>query len=214
VVHVDVDARKLSMQHFFHHLRGIALPFAVSSSDAPYAELKVSGDIDGCASLLSVKSSYFSKKCTNLTGVKDRRRVPTVSLETVLTKWLGGRRVDFAKIDAQGLDVSVIRSAGQAVEQLRAVQLEVVRDRPPLKCPVQYAGDGQYAKCPKTEAALAELGLRPFGTNCTFLRFGEAHGCEAQMTFVRPGEFDAPLVRSICALGWPHTCGPGWRYTR
>ena len=31
------------------------------------------------------------------------------------------------------------------------------------------------------------------------------------MTFVRPGEFDEPLVRTLCTAGagWPHSCGPG-----
>ena len=71
---------------------------------------------------------HNAQDCTNLTGVLEKRRVPSVSLEVVLRDWLAGRRVALAKVDAQGLDVGVVRSAGSAVHRLQAVQLEVVRD--------------------------------------------------------------------------------------
>ena len=37
----------------------------------------------------------------------------------------------------------------------------------------------------------------------------EAGGCEAEMMFVRPGDFDERLVRAFCTAGRPHSCGPG-----
>ena len=48
------------------HARGIALPFAVSSVRNGQVELKVSGAMDGCASLLKPRPGYFSKSCTRL----------------------------------------------------------------------------------------------------------------------------------------------------
>ena len=62
---------------------------------------------------------HNSQDCTNLTGVLEKRRVPSVSLEVVLRDWLAGRRVALAKVDAQGLDVGVVRSAGSAVRLVR-----------------------------------------------------------------------------------------------
>lgn len=178
----------------FHHPRGIALPFAVSSdanavrefkisgkadSPSPLAspapatltqvrEFKISGKTDGCASLLSAVSSYYSNDCTNTSGVLERRAVPSVSLEVILGTWLRGRDVSVAKVDAQGLDVGVVRSGGRYLSQLKAVQLEVVRDRPPLKCEPQYAaepGRASEAKCGVLVRAMDELGDEPDGTN-------------------------------------------------
>lgn len=199
----------------FHHTRGLALPFAVSdsastSTEPASAELKISGSIDGCASLLDAVSSYFSRSCTNSSGVLDRRRVPTVSLRTVLTRWLNGREVALAKIDAQGLDVALLAAAGDALSQVKALQIEVVRDRPPLKCRVQYGGDAaKLAKCNAAVSTLHGLGFEPYGTNCSVHNFHEAFGCEAQMTFVRPAGFDERLVRRFCQDDKVKTCGPG-----
>jgi FkbM family methyltransferase len=191
-----------------HHPRGIALPFAVSSTRNGQVTLKVSGSIDGCASLLTPKVGYFSKACTNHSGILESRTVPSVSLDVAIDRWLGGRMVEFVKIDAQGLDLEVLRSAGAALQRIRAVQLEVVRDRKPLPCKVQYEGAAE-SKCPATVAALAALGFEPWGTNCSVHTFQDAHGCEADMTFVRPGDFDEKFVRALCTARWPHSCGPG-----
>ena len=111
-------------------------------------------------------SSYYSPHCTNLSGIMERRAVPTVSLEHVLTRWLRpGRDVALAKVDAQGLDVGVVRSARGAISRLKAVQLEVVRDRPPLKCDPQYAAEAgrtSEAKCGVLVAAMREMGFEPY----------------------------------------------------
>jgi len=41
------------------------------------------------------------RRCGTLRQV---RRVPAVSLETVIAEWLGGRKVAYVKVDAQGYD--------------------------------------------------------------------------------------------------------------
>ena len=44
-------------------------------------------------------------------------------------------------------------------------------------------------------------------------RFKEASGCEAEMMFVRPADFDQELVRSFCTAA--HSCGPAaWSLER
>ena len=46
-------------------------------------------------------------------------------------------------------------------------------------------------------------------------KFKEAGGCEAEMMFVRPGDFDERLVRNMCMREKPHSCGPGaWSLER
>ena len=92
-----------------HHPRGLVLPFAVSGAHNGVREFKISGRTDGCASLLDPVSSYYSQDCTNLTGVLEKRRVPSVSLEVVLRDWLPGRRVALAKVDAQRLGLVRVR---------------------------------------------------------------------------------------------------------
>ena len=140
--------------------------------------------------------------------------MPSVSLAAVLAGWLPARGVAYAKIDAQGLDVAVLRSAGALVSRIAAVEVEVVRDG--QRCPVQYAG--ALSKCRATERAMRELGYVPYGTNCSVHSFPEARGCEGNMVFVRPGAFNAGLVRTICGdwdgkwhrfyQHWTGSCGP------
>ena len=198
-----------------HHARGLVLPFALSGDHNSIRQFKISGRTDGCASLLNPVSSYYSQDCTNLTGVLERRNVPSVSLQVVLRDWLRGRDVALAKVDAQGLDVGVIRSAGPEIRRLKAVQLEVVRDRPRgdgQRCDAQYAsepGRPQEVKCNVVVSAMRGLGFEPYATNCQVHKFKEAGGCEAEMMFVRPGDFNEELVRSFCTAGRPHSCGPG-----
>ena len=70
-----------------HHRRGIVLPFAISGGASRMREFKISGRTDGCASLLDPVSSYYSGDCTNLTGILERRAVPSVSLEVPLLSY-------------------------------------------------------------------------------------------------------------------------------
>ena len=82
-------------------------------------------------------------------------------------------------------------------------------DTSKLRCPAQYAGEGggpSLALCPRTAAAFSGFGLSPYGTNCSYHRFKEAGGCEAQMTFVRPADFKPRLVQAFCTKQWPPSC--------
>ena len=77
-----------------HHPRGLVLPFAVSADANAVREFKISGHTDGCASLLDPVATYYSPSCTNMSGILERRAVPSVSLEMVLGTWLRGRSVE------------------------------------------------------------------------------------------------------------------------
>jgi len=113
--------------------RSILLPFAVGAPDG-YADFHVAKS-DGCSSLLpmtqDVHGSFRSialhwQKCGKLAAV---RRVPHVSLGTILDRWLPGRTIDYLKIDAQGYDLSVVLSAPpSALARVRALEMEVTSD--------------------------------------------------------------------------------------
>lgn len=94
--------------------RAIVLPFAVGASEGS-ADFHVSLS-DGCSSLLPIDAGqmdlraypgrwggtmrrFFRAKCGQ---THSKRRVPVVSLRTILAEWLRGRRVDLLKVDAQG----------------------------------------------------------------------------------------------------------------
>lgn len=59
-----------------------------------------------------------------LAEVSEEVRVPVESLESLLDR-TGIPRVDFLKIDAQGLDFEVLQSAGKRIQDVAAVVLEV-----------------------------------------------------------------------------------------
>lgn len=59
---------------------------------------------------------------------KERRKVPCVGLQEVITDWLGSREIDLLKIDAQGFDLQVVRSAGVAIRRVKTIVLEVQND--------------------------------------------------------------------------------------
>ena len=119
-------------------------------------------------------------------NLKETRRVPTVSLATVLGQWLawehgGGWPISFLKVDAQGFDLDVAQSAGaEAAKKIRAMQIEVTAD----ECRSGYAGS---STCSPTVDGMRELGFKPFaGEACSTMRWRN-HGCAADMLFERTG---------------------------
>ena len=135
----------------------------------------------------------------------------------MLRDWLPGRRVALAKVDAQGLDVGVVRSAGSEVRRLQAVQLEVVRDRSRPRgdggrCDAQYAAEpyateGSNPRLagprlvdrvpgrPATHTCEPRLGQRAaFGG--AVRRGGASYG-SARLRAVRDGRIEPTLVTTI-----------------
>lgn len=123
--------RQLGLQH--EH--GLVLPFAVGCSGSAAFHV---AQVDGCSSVLPMRGSAFGadpKSAKWPAWVKDdcakdleQRTVPCVSLEQVIGDWLGGKDVAHIKIDAQGFDLNVVKSAGKHVEKLKSVHMEVQCD--------------------------------------------------------------------------------------
>lgn len=101
----------------------IVLPMAVSDKDG-VAEFFLNED-DLTSSLLPFNPQAL-EEWKSFEGLKLRSKkiVPTIRLDTFLES-MAIDRIDFLKIDAQGADFSVIRSAGAYLERIQEVLLEV-----------------------------------------------------------------------------------------
>ena len=131
-----------------HNSRGIILPIAIAPRQAGAsasggirfnsggaARLKVAplsggaqtfkvGRSAGCSSFMDVhqgrRRRSFGSWCN---PIAEERRVWSEPLEQVL-RWID-RPVDFVKIDAQGMDLEVVRSGGTHLRAVRRISMEV-----------------------------------------------------------------------------------------
>ncbi len=158
----------------YFHRQALILPFAVGADGN--ATLHVSA-LDGCSSLLRAAApggrdgrrhdGYREHARTVCLDEVDRRTVPTVSLRTVLSRWLPPHvRATRLKVDAQGMDAAIVESAGPLARAFEVVELEAY----PSDCEPLY--DGQ-PMCGAIVARLAALGFAP----TRGLRGGPANGC-------------------------------------
>jgi len=142
----------------------------------------------GCASLATLatktgkQAASFGGWCSKK-GLS-QRYVWTVPLSQMLT-WIGKQRVvDFVKIDAQGMDLEVVKSGGELLRShVRRIGLEVVSD----DCNVLYE---HQPKCSAVTSALAELGFEPYTpVPCTppIARGRANHYCELEILYVNTG---------------------------
>jgi hypothetical protein len=183
------DTKTPSAQLGFHHDRGLVLPYAIGSEDG-HATFHLDGELDGCASLLEGQNHQRPTKPGATCGSvwlrrKDERRVPTVTLHTVLNKWLawadgGGWPISFLKVDAQGFDLQAVLSAGPLINRLRVVQLEVQRDT----C------HSMYVAAPNCSTVVQTMKSHGFLSNkqCHTSRFLGYKRCESNFMFFRRNE--------------------------
>jgi FkbM family methyltransferase len=146
----------------------IAIPVAVGEEDGS-AELYVN-QYEASSSLLPLSEDppYWSGG-TPL-RVESTMRVPTVRLDTFMDL-MGIPKVDFLKIDAQGMDLAVIRSAGKRLTDIDRITLEVwVGPRP------------QYLGTPSKEEVLEYLAERGFALVGVE---SQTDGLEENLTFER-----------------------------
>mmetsp|Transcript_61547 Transcript_61547/g.170650 ORF Transcript_61547/g.170650 Transcript_61547/m.170650 type:complete len:346 (-) Transcript_61547:42-1079(-) len=201
-----------------HHEHGLLLPFAITPGGNS-VELRIGGKDDSCASVLLPSGRRGPRDCANPNLPQEVRTVPAVSLRTVLGSWLawqsgGGWPIDYLKIDAQGFDVEVLRSAGELLPRIRRVLLEVPAD----ECEPLYVGS---MHCSEIVAALAGLGYAAaYNRSCAqflgvcmeddweFVRPGVdplhdgilPHGDECwESTHVKPHEL--PSAKYLCCTG-------------
>lgn len=104
----------------------IVIPAAVSEKEG-MAELKLSA-YDASSSLLDMDQDV----ARNWVGgdgrldVVDRVQVPTMRLDSFMNR-MGIRHVEFLKIDTQGADLEVVRSAGDRLADIDRITLEVTK---------------------------------------------------------------------------------------
>jgi len=157
------------------HEQAMVFPLAVGCNGS--AKLFVT-KTDGCSSLYEPRGNDFAKDPASgawkewvgqaCVQIADTRRVPCISLEHIIDKWLNGSNVEYLKIDAQGSDLAIVQSAGTLVDRLRAVTVEATCDS------VARLYEGT-ANCTAIYGAMRRLGfLNVFQEHCT--RFPCASG--------------------------------------
>ena len=194
------------------HRRGLALPYAVGHCGESKSDRSSKGigeavfhvtALDGCSSLRPPTAdfklqnqeiastgagmswpSWVVDRCAHL---QEERSVPCVSLATVVGNWLGARPIARMKVDAQGSDLDVIKSAGEFLHRLLFINLEV---HSRLAAPLYH---GQ-ASCDEVLLTMRNLGFvladaRKIGSACNFTM------PEGNLDFVRREVW--PLWRSF-----------------
>lgn len=100
----------------------VVLPMAVSDSDG-YADFFVNSNEES-SSLASMEESGLAHwKDVDLT-VSEKRVVPTIRLDTFM-RLVGLKKIDYLKVDAEGMDMKVVRSAGERLKDIKKIMLEV-----------------------------------------------------------------------------------------
>lgn len=106
------------------------IPFAISETDGS-AEFQLN-EFEMASSLLSLNEEAV-RTWTGIGSHKVRSKmiVPTVRLDTLMCL-LGIQTVDYLKIDTQGMDLAVVRSAGDRISDIIKITLEVAVAPTPL----------------------------------------------------------------------------------
>lgn len=100
----------------------VVLPMAVSDNDG-FADFFVNSS-DVSSSLVRMEESGLAHwKDLDLT-VQSKVVVPTIRLDTFM-RLSDLRRVDYLKVDAEGVDLKVVQSAGDRLKDIRQIKLEV-----------------------------------------------------------------------------------------
>lgn len=196
-----------------HHQRGIVLPLAVSPAGGAI-NFTVSR-VAGCSSMAQIHPNSRYKSVLRGWGLNceeglERRIVPSITLEQAL-RLTGELPVLRLKIDAQGVDLQLVRSVPPAyfTRRVETVELEFASDA--CKDKPLYVGQ---ASASEVSAYLASLGYSK-----TFTAESAA-GCEVRAAHTSParecqGTVDARLllwISGMCLCGVAHTM-PGCRHS-
>lgn len=150
----------------------VVLPIAIAERDGS-AELQLNV-YEQSSSLLSPDpegtKSWITEQHFEVIGSVT---VPTMRLDTFMDG-VGLRSIDFLKVDAQGLDLQVVRSASERLSDVARVQLEATT--------VSYR---QYEGAPGKSAIVDYMESRGFRLA---REESQSHGQEANLTFVRTSD--------------------------
>jgi FkbM family methyltransferase len=100
----------------------VVLPMAVSDADG-FADFFINA-YDGSSSLVRMKESGMAHWKDFDYAVTSKVVVQTIRLDTFM-RLAGLQKVDYLKIDAEGLDLRVAQSAGERLRDIRRITLEV-----------------------------------------------------------------------------------------
>lgn len=152
----------------------IVLPFAIAEQDGT-ADFHVNA-ADMSSSLLRINEQAKRAWVGMSLDVAGTATVPTLRLDSLLNL-LGVQTVDFLKIDAQGMDLAVLRSAGSRLRDINRIQLEVENVPVPF-----YVGSPSK---PEVIRFLDQAGFTLVSSE------PQTHGQEENLTFVRSGSAEA-----------------------
>jgi FkbM family methyltransferase len=106
------------------------LPFAVAETNG-VADFYINSN-EGSSSLLPFNPEGLRRWIGgHLMRVESKVQVPTIRLDSFM-EWAGISTVDYLKIDTQGADLSVLRSAGERICDIKKIMLEVAVTPVPL----------------------------------------------------------------------------------
>ena len=100
----------------------IVLPMAVSDTDG-VATFYINAE-DGSSSLLKLMVEGVPESKREAARVKAEVLVPTIRLDTFLRQ-MDLRRIDYLKVDSEGMDLRVVQSAGDRLKDIRKIKMEV-----------------------------------------------------------------------------------------
>jgi FkbM family methyltransferase len=147
----------------------VVIPMAVSETDG-CADFHINA-FDMSSSLLPTNEEALRTWVgVEALKVESVITVPTIRLDTFMSL-MEIKNVDFLKIDAQGMDLAVLRSAGSRLSDISKIKLEVE------VAPVHY-----YAGAPSKDEV---VGFLVDGGFALVEVESQTHGQEENLTFVR-----------------------------
>lgn len=147
----------------------VVMPIAISETDGS-AEFQINAYEQSSSLLHADKTGIKNWVSEQEFKVVGTTTVPTMRLDTFMDR-AGIESVDYLKIDAQGLDLAVVKSAGERLRDVVKVQLEATT-----------ATYRQYEGAPDRSAIvdfMESMGFRLVEEEI------QSHGQEANLTFLR-----------------------------
>ena len=115
--------------------RRMIFPFAVGCTTSRVTSFGVS-EMDYCSSMLATQDpKKIRKDLHSCLRIAEQRQVPCISLKHIIQTWLSEKDIYYLKVDAQGMDLEIMRSAGSMISKIRKVQLEAACDTSPKAYP-------------------------------------------------------------------------------
>ncbi len=147
----------------------VVFPMAIAETDG-CGDFHINA-FDAASSLLALnESGVRSWEAARVLKVESVVTVPTIRLDTFMNL-VGIREIDFLKVDSQGMDLAVIRSAGHRLQDIRKIKLEVWVSAQPL-----------YSGAPRKDEVVSYLNERGFDLAATET---QSEGHEENLTFTR-----------------------------